>query len=240
MCGYGTNYYLLRAPSLLEVCVLLRKSGHFLQTFLGLSCVCILLVFNRSPYTWRNLTTEREAGASDGEEKEIISILSLAICGGAWLKQTLMDTLHFCVVSRALCPSHSVAGPSQEQGDRELMEYKCTDRLKYLNFMSITTWQWAGKYIVCTAHKWHTGWLENGQSENLRWTAPYLCVIMVYRERDSLILKPQTREHCSATLCWQHCVKLLWASCLSKGASGQGERSMREKRLQGNFVINRY
>lgn len=88
--------------------------------------MCILVVFDRSPYTRGKLTTE--TGASDGEEKEIISC-SLALCPGAWLKSPLMDTLH-SVLHPELCAFHSVTGLSLGQGDRELMEDKCVDRLK--------------------------------------------------------------------------------------------------------------
>lgn len=240
VCGYGTNYYLLRAPSLLEVCVLLRKSGHFLQTFLNRSCVYILVVFNRSPYTWRNLTTERETETRDGAEKEMISIFPLAICSGPWLKLPLMETLHLRVASRALCPSCSVTGLSRGQGDRELMKDKCTGRLE-VSVLHVCHYMKAGREM---SRLYSSQMTRRATRERPVWKPALDTTLSLFdpglqRKRHGLVLKSQTAEHCSATLCWQHCVKLLCASCLGKGARGQGEGSMRENRLEGNFVMNR-
>lgn len=49
--GYGTNYYLLHPPSLLEARILFWKSGHFLQVFQAGLAHAVLFWFNRYPYT---------------------------------------------------------------------------------------------------------------------------------------------------------------------------------------------
>lgn len=154
-----------------------------------------------------------------------------------------MDTIHLCVASRALCPSCSVTSRvtlSQGQDDRELMEDNCTDRLK-VSVLHVYHYMTAGRERSYLYRSQMTHWVTGEWpvwKPALDSTSPP-CDPGLQRKRHGLVLKPQTREHCSATLCWQHCVKLLCASCLSKGAKGQGEGSMRENRLQGNFVMNR-